>query len=55
MRWILIVIGALILLPILWSLVKLALGLAFGIVHVAIILAVILFIVGLIRRMLVAH
>jgi hypothetical protein len=53
MRWLLIGIAALILLPIVWSLVKFATSLALGLVHVAIILVVLIFLVGLIRRMLV--
>jgi hypothetical protein len=55
MRWVLIVIGALILLPIVFSLLKFAASLALGLVHVAILLAVLIFLVGLIRRMLVRH
>jgi hypothetical protein len=55
MRWLLIGIAALILLPIVWSLFKFATSLALGLVHVALILAVLIFVVGLIRRMLVSR
>ena len=53
MRWVLIVIGALVLLPLVFSLLKFATSLAMGILHIAVILAVVIFLVGLIRRMLV--
>ena len=55
MRWLLIVIGALILLPILWGMLKFALGLAFGVVHIAILLAVIIFVVAGVRTSLEAR
>jgi membrane protein required for beta-lactamase induction len=53
MRWILILIGALILLPVAWKLLTFATGLAFGLVHLAIMLAVVIFLVGLVRRLLI--
>jgi hypothetical protein len=55
MRWVLIIIGAIILLPILWSLLKFAAGLAVGVVQFAVVLAVIIFLVGLIRRLLLVR
>ncbi len=53
MRWILIVIAALVLLPIAWKLLLLATGMALGLVHLAVILAVVIFLVGLVRRLLI--
>ena len=49
MRWILILIGALILLPLMW---KLLVGAAFTLIHLAIMLAIVIFLVGLIRRLM---
>jgi hypothetical protein len=57
MRWVLIVIAAIVLLPIVWKLLIFATGLAIGLLQLAITLAVVaavaIFIVGLVRRMLV--
>ena len=55
MRWVLIGILALILLPLLVKLVLFAATLVSGLVYVAVIVGVILFLVGLIRRMIVAR
>jgi hypothetical protein len=52
MRWILLIIAALILLPLAWKLMVFTTGLVFGLLHVAVLLAIVIFFVGLIRRML---
>jgi hypothetical protein len=53
MRWILLVIAALVLLPIAWHLLTFAAGMAISLVQLAIVLAVVVFLVGLVRRLLV--
>jgi hypothetical protein len=52
MRWIWILIAALVLLPLAWKLLNFAFGLAFGLLHLAVLLAVVIFLVGLVRRLL---
>jgi hypothetical protein len=52
MRWILILIAALILLPIAWKLLAFAAGAAFTLIHLAVLLAIVIFLVGLIRRLM---
>jgi hypothetical protein len=52
MRWIWILIAAVVLLPLVWKLLSFALGFAFGLLHLAILLAVVIFLVGLIRRLM---
>lgn len=52
MRWILILIAALILLPLAWKLLAFATGVAFGLIHLAVMLAIVIFVVGLIRRLM---
>jgi hypothetical protein len=52
MRWILLFIAALILLPLAFRLLALVTGVAFTIVHLAIWLAIVVFLVGLIRRLM---
>ena len=55
MRWILIAIAALILLPLLWGLLKFALGMAVSLVQIALVLAAVVFLVGLVRRLMIAR
>jgi hypothetical protein len=52
MRWILLIIAALILLPLAWKLIVFGTGVMFGLLHLAVLLAIVIFFVGLIRRML---
>ena len=52
MRWILMLIAALILLPLAWKLLVFATGAAFTLIHLAIMLAIVIFLVGLIRRLM---
>lgn len=52
MRWILLLIAALVLLPFVWHLLALITGVAFGLLHVALLLVVVIFVVGLVRRLL---
>jgi hypothetical protein len=53
MRWILLVIAALVLLPLAWKLLVFATGVAFGLIHLAVMLAIVIFLVGLVRRLLI--
>jgi hypothetical protein len=53
--WVLLGAAAVILLPYLWGLLKLLLGLTFGILQIAAVVLVVLFVIALIRRMLVAR
>ncbi len=52
MRLFLTILGALAAVALLWQAFHWVLGLAWGLVHLAILAAVILFIVGLVRRLL---
>jgi len=52
MRWILLLIAALVLLPLAWKLLAFATGVAFGLIHFVVLLAIVIFLVGLVRRML---
>ena len=52
MRLILLLIGALILLPLAWRLVMFATGVAFGLIHLAVMLVIVIFLVGLVRRLM---
>ena len=52
MRWLLVLIAALILLPLVWKLLVFATGAAFTLIHLAIMLAIVIFLVGLIRRLM---
>src|SRR5206468_2693205 len=52
MRWIVALIVALILLPLAFRLLAFATHMAFGLIHLAVILAIVIFLVGLIRRMM---
>lgn len=53
--WFLAGAATVILLPYLWGLFKLLLSLTFGIVWIAAVVLAVLFVIGLIRRMLVAR
>ncbi len=53
MRWILLLIAAVILLPLVWKLLSFATSLAFGVVYFVTMLALVIFLVGLVRRLLV--
>jgi hypothetical protein len=55
MRWILIVIAALILLPLAWGLLKFALGMAASVLQIALVLAVVVFLIGLVRRLMLVR
>ena len=55
MRWILLVIAALILLPLAWGLLKFVFGLATGLIQIALVLAFVVFVVGLIRRLMLVR
>jgi hypothetical protein len=52
MRWIFLIIAALILLPLAWKLLTFATGLALTLLQLAAFLLVVVFLVGLVRRML---
>lgn len=52
MRWILVAVLALVLLPIAWKLLLFATGVAFGVLHLVVLLAIVIFLVGLVRRLL---
>jgi hypothetical protein len=52
MRWIVVVVAALILLPLAWKLLLFATGAAFTLIHLAVLLAIVIFLVGLIRRLM---
>jgi hypothetical protein len=52
MRWILLLIAALVLLPFVWHLLALVTGVAFGLIHLAVLLLVVIFLVGLVRRLM---
>jgi hypothetical protein len=52
LRVILLVVAALVLLPILFKLIAFATGVAFGLLQVVILLAIVIFVVGLVRRLL---
>jgi hypothetical protein len=53
MRWILLLIAALVLLPVAWKLLGFITGVAFGLIHLAVMLAIVIFLVGLVRRLLI--
>jgi hypothetical protein len=55
MRWIVIVIAALFLLPVAWWLLKIVFGLATGLIQIALAVAFVIFLVGLIRRMMLVR
>ena len=55
MRWILMVIAALILLPLAWGLLKFAFGMAVSLVQLALVLAVVIFLIGLVRRLMLVR
>jgi hypothetical protein len=55
MRWILMVIGALVLLPVAWWLLKIVFGLATSLIQIALVLAFVIFLVGLIRRLMLVR
>jgi len=52
MRWVFLIIAALILLPLAWKLLAFATGLALTLLQLAAFLLVVVFLVGLVRRML---
>ena len=52
MRLLLLLIGALILLPLAWRLVMFATGVAFSLIHLAVMLVIVIFLVGLVRRLM---
>jgi hypothetical protein len=52
MRWILLLIAALVLLPLAWKLLAFATGVAFGLIHLVVLLAVVIFLIGLVRRLM---
>jgi hypothetical protein len=52
MRWLLLLIAAIILLPVAFSLLKLATGLALTVLQFAVVAAIVIFLVGLVRRLL---
>jgi hypothetical protein len=52
MRWVFLIIAALILLPLAWKLLAFATGLALTLLQLAAFLLVVIFLVGLVRRML---
>jgi hypothetical protein len=53
--WVLLGAAAVIFFPLLWKLLMLLLKLTFGIAYIAAIALVVVFVIGLIRRMLVAR
>lgn len=53
MRWILLLAAVLVLIPIAFKLIAFLTGVAFGLIHLAILLAVVIFLVGLLRRLMV--
>lgn len=55
MRWIVIVIAALFLLPVALWLLKFVFGLATSLIQIALVVAFVIFLVGLIRRMLLVR
>jgi hypothetical protein len=55
LRWVLVGIAAIIVLPWLFKLLGIVLSLAFSVLYIALIVAAIIFVVGLVRRMLVAR
>jgi hypothetical protein len=52
MRFLFMLVAALVLLTLAWKLLGFITGLAFGLVHVAVLLAVVIFLVGLVRRLM---
>jgi hypothetical protein len=55
MRWLLLLIAALVLLPLVWKLLTFVTGIAFGLVQLAVLLAVVIFLIGLIRRLMLVR
>jgi len=53
--WILLSAAAVILFPVIWKLFTMLLSLAFGLAYIAAIVIMVVFVIGLIRRMLVAR
>jgi hypothetical protein len=53
--WILLGAAAVILFPLIWRLFTMLLSLAFGLAYIAAIVVMVIFVIGLIRRMLVAR
>jgi hypothetical protein len=52
MRWILLFVAVLVLLPFIWHLLALITGVAFGLIHFVVLLAIVIFLVGLVRRLM---
>jgi hypothetical protein len=53
MRWIVLVVALLVLIPLVFKLIAFLTGVAFGLIHLAILLAVVIFLVGLVRQLMV--
>jgi hypothetical protein len=53
MRWILLLVALLVLIPLAFKLIGFLTGVAFTLIHLAILLAVVIFLVGLVRQLMV--
>lgn len=52
MRWILALIAGLVLLSLAWKLLLFTTGIAYGMLHLVVVLAIVIFLIGLVRRLM---